>query len=126
MMTNTDALFLTIQCALGIGLFICGFLRLALTDQETFADIRAALVCKATSGLTVFFAPFAPIFEPEYLAWKPYTTPEVVWLMVLGASFWMQWATSRHWEHGTPRSFIKPEHRPMRRVADFTDSTPCN
>jgi len=125
MITTVDAVFLTLQCAFGIGLFVCCFLRLALTDQDTFADIRAALVCKATAGISVFFAPFAPIFEPEYLHWPAYTTPGVVWLLVLGSSFWMQLATSRHWERCVPRSFIKPEHRTMHRAADFKDSSSC-
>lgn len=119
MMQTLDAWVLTLQLAFSVGLFICCFLRLALTDKETFVDVRAALVFKGSSAATIFFAPFAPIVEPRHFHWEAYTTPNFIWFLCLAASFFMQWVTSRHWEHGVPRSFLKPEHRQMTRKADF-------
>jgi len=119
MMSTIDAWVLSLQLAFSVGLFICCFLRLALTDKETFVDVRAALVFSATSAATIFFAPFAPIVEPQYFLWPEYTTPNYIWFLALASSFFMQWVASRHWIHGVPRAFLKPEHQQMTRRADI-------
>lgn len=120
-----NAVELVLQTALAIALFVCGFLRLALTDRETIAEIRAALVYQSATAVTLLFAPWAPLFDAHHLTWPVGTTPLWAWLMLLSAFVAIQVATTRHWRHGTPRSYIKPECRPMRRQNDFKNTLPC-
>ena len=121
-----DAVALVVQTALALALFICGFLRLALTDSETIVEIRAALVWQSATAATLMFAPWMPLSDPIHLTWPVGTTPDVFWLMLLSSSAGIQIATMRHWENGTPRSYLKPECRPMRRQNDFGDSASCS
>lgn len=125
MIQYLDAVALVVQTALALALFICGFLRLALTDSETLVEIRAALVWQSATAVTLFFAPWAPLFDADHLTWPVGTTPLWAWIMLLSASVAIQVATTRHWRHGTPRSYLKPECRPMRRQNDFGDSASC-
>lgn len=126
MIQHIDAIALVIQTALALALFICGFLRLALTDGETIVEIRAALVWQSATAATLIFAPWAPLADPVHLTWQVGTTPEIFWLMLLSSAAGIQVATMHHWEHGTPRGYIKPECRPMRRQNDFRDSASCS
>ena len=126
MIQHIDAVALVIQTALALALFICGFLRLALTDGETLVEIRAALVWQSITATTLIFAPWMPMADPGHLTWPIGSTPVIFWLMLLSSSAGIQIATMRHWGNGVPRSYIKPECLPMRRKNDFRDSASCS
>ena len=105
------------QAGLAVALFVAGFCRLTHTTRETIREIRFAVVYQTAAALTVLAAPWLPLAEPG-LPWAVGTTPEWTWLMLLSAGVCIQIATARHWAEGVPRSYIKPECRPMRRARD--------
>lgn len=117
-MNKLDIGFLILQSLFAASLFVSGFCRLAHTDGETILEIRAAVVYQTSAAVTLLAAPWLPLVDP-LITWAVGTTPAGVWLMLLSSGAFIQIATSRHWFGGVPRSYIKPECRPMRRNDDF-------
>ena len=116
--------YLASQAVLAAVLWWSSFCRLTHTDRETIREIRAAVWFQGSVATTLLIAPYLPLLDKAF-TWPAYTTPVQIWLCVLAAQVRIQIATSRHWHDGVPRSYIKPECRPMRRARDFEDTFTC-
>lgn len=117
-----DALLL-VQLIGGAMLFWSSFCRLTLTSTETIQSIRLAIWFQSVAALFVVAAPYLPLADAA-VGWPPFTTPNEIWVFVVATSAAMQIVTSMHWVNGVPHSYIKPEHRPMRRrrTDEFTST----
>jgi hypothetical protein len=118
---------LAAQAVLSSLLWWSSFCRLTHTDRETIREIRAAVWFQGAVATTMTIAPYLPLIDKDF-TWPVYTTPVWVWLCLLASQVCIQIATSRHWYSGVPRSYIKPEYRPMRRSIDspsFEETTTC-
>ena len=123
-MDSHQIFYLAAQAALASVLWWSSFCRLAHIDKETIREIRIAVWLQGASSTVPRAAPYLPLIERDF-PWVPLTTPIEIWLCLLASMVFIQIATSRHWANGTPRSYIKPECRPMRREQDFKDTSPC-
>lgn len=117
-------LYLAAQAALSAVLWWSSFCRLTHIARETIREIALAFWFQGAMSTTLLIAPYLPLLDDDF-KWQPYTTPLPVWLCMLASIVFIQIATARHWVAGVPRSYIKPEHRPMRRSQDFKDTFPC-
>lgn len=114
---------LLVQLIGGGLLFWSSFCRLTLTSNETIQSIRLAIWLQSVAALFVIASPYLPLVDSS-LGWPAFTTPIEVWVGVVATSAAMQIVTAIHWERGVPHSYIKPEHRPMRRrrTDEFTST----
>jgi len=97
--------------ALCFTLIVCVFFRSVQSTSEVLIGIRLSFQLLWTSACLGMAAPLVWGYDPHFV--------EV--LMLAGYTS-VQLTTSLHWGHGVPRQFLKPECRPKRRKADFSDS----
>lgn len=118
-------MILVIQLIAGVALFYSSFCRLTHTTLETITEIRMAIWAQSVAALSIIFCPFLPLFEPSCW-WPAMTTPIEAWALLVASSAAIQIATARHWVNGIPASYIKPQHRTVRRrrSTDFESTMP--
>lgn len=117
---DATLIYLLLQALAGGSLFWSSFCRLTLTSTETLLDVRMAIWAQSVSGIALLMCPYLPIIHNEF-EWAPLTTPTLVWIFVGISAAVVQIVTSRHWVGKVPRSYLKPEYRPMLRdrATDF-------
>jgi hypothetical protein len=105
-MTGQAQILLLAQLALaGMLVWTC-FCRIVKTDSDTHREVRWAIVFEGLAGGLVFLAPFLPMLMPDHATWRPWRTPQWVWLTLLGSVALVQLVTAKYWAAGhAPQQF---------------------
>jgi hypothetical protein len=110
---NGAHVMLVVQLVLAVALMWSCFCRLVKTDEDTYPEVRWAILFEFAAAGIVLGAPFMPLLMPADAPWPAWSTPRWAWVVLLASITVMQIVTSAYWDHNAPPErfqMAKPLH----------------